>query len=331
MIGDSRNRAIGIGIGIGVAGALAIGLRYGLRRSPRQNIPDDISPAIFARRLSTTSRGDMVYHISGSGRPVVFLHGVYPGASSFEWSRVSPHFAIGHEVIAADLVGFGESERPPDALDASGYAESLADFLYEVCGSRQPVVVASGLTSTFALLMASRHPERLGELVLVAPETHVSRAPWARRGLALAARVRPLATFLYRTSFAREAFLTSWIASFGFADPSKADASIARNLAVCAQQPGARHAVLQDLCGGLAANLSGRLDRIPHPVTFVHAETPDGAPPPVCRQLSAGLSRAAFVQIPPSKALAALEVPVAVCAALGQVLGSGWPPAQEAA
>ena len=331
MFGEKRKHAIGIGIGIGVAGALAFGLRYGLRRTPRQNIPDDISPAIFARRLSTTSRGDMVYHISGSGRPVVFLHGVYPGASSFEWSRVSPHFAVGHEVIAADLIGFGESERPPEALDASGFAESFADFLFEVCGGRAPVVVASGLTCVFVLLMASRHPERVGELVLLAPETHRSRAPWARMGLSLAARVPPLAGFLYRTSLAREAFLSSWIDSFGFADPAQADPSVVRNLAVCAQQPGARFAVLQDLRGGLAVELAGRLERIPHPVTFLYPETPDGSPSPVCRSLSRGLTEAKFVQLPPSKALAALEVPGAVSAAIGQVLGSGWPPEQAAA
>src|SRR5215207_10680786 len=68
--------------------------------------------AIFATRVTETIFGEMIYHISGSGDPVVFLHGIYLGASSYEWSKVYPHFTFGREVIVPDLIGFGESESP---------------------------------------------------------------------------------------------------------------------------------------------------------------------------------------------------------------------------
>ena len=77
-----RKPALGIGIGVSLVGAVALATRYGFRRAPRERIPDDISPAIFATRVTETIFGEMIYHISGSGDPVVFLHGIYLGASS---------------------------------------------------------------------------------------------------------------------------------------------------------------------------------------------------------------------------------------------------------
>src|SRR5882757_358344 len=105
-----RKPALGIGIGVGLMGAVVLALRYGFRRQLREPMPDDISPAIFATRVASTLHGEMVYHVSGSGEPLVFLHGIFLGASSYEWSKVYPHFTMGHEVIVPDLIGFGESE-----------------------------------------------------------------------------------------------------------------------------------------------------------------------------------------------------------------------------
>ncbi|MET0253321.1 MAG: hypothetical protein ABW214_04760 [Terrimicrobiaceae bacterium] len=69
-----RKPVLGIGIGMGMVGAVALAARYGFRRAPRERIPDDISPAIFATRVAETAFGEMVYHISGDGDPLVFLH-----------------------------------------------------------------------------------------------------------------------------------------------------------------------------------------------------------------------------------------------------------------
>ena len=67
-----RKPALGIGIGVSLVGAVALAARYGFRRAPRERIPDDISPAIFATRVTETIFGEMIYHISGSGDPSCF-------------------------------------------------------------------------------------------------------------------------------------------------------------------------------------------------------------------------------------------------------------------
>lgn len=308
-LSKNHQRALGIGLGVGLAGAIALAFRYGLKRTPHAPLPEDLSPAIFARRLATTTHGDMVYHISGSGEPVIFLHGIYPGASSFEWSRVYPEFVLQNEVIAADLVGFGESERPASRMDASDYALTLAEFLAEVCGHRKPVVVASGLTAGVALLMASSHPEKVRALVLLLPHTTRPSVPWAARHLSAAARIPAVGRFLYDFSIAREPFLRTWLTRFGYADPAKIDEEVVRNLAVCAQQTGARHALLNVLRGGLSLNLDGRLPTVPHPV---HILWPDSAPkmsPELGMALAARLPAATFHLLPGCGTLANLECP----------------------
>lgn len=316
----NHQRALGIGLGVGLAGAFALAFRYGLRRTPRQPLPDDLSPAIFARRLAPTSHGEMIYHISGSGDPVVFLHGMYPGAASFEWSRVYPHFVMHREVIAADLVGFGESERPSRRMDASDYAESLADFLGEVCGGRQPVVIASGLTAGIALLMASRHPERIKSLALLMPHVPRHGPPWAARRLSAAAHIPPLASFLYDFSIAREPFLRAWVSRFGYADQDRTDEEVVRNLAVCAQQPGAHYALLNVLRGGLALDLETRLPRVPHPVTVLWPEAAAGMPASLGVSLASKLPSGSFRILPDCAALAALEKPETLIAELSPII-----------
>jgi pimeloyl-ACP methyl ester carboxylesterase len=309
-----KRQVLGIGLGVAFAGAFALATRYGLRRGGRVVIPEGFSPAIFARRLASTSHGEMVYQISGAGEPLVFLHGVYPGASSFEWSRVYPRFVLSREVLAADLVGFGESERPASVMDASDHAESLADFLLEACSGRPPVIVASGRTAALALLLASRHPERVDRLVLVVPQLERGAPRWATRGLALGARLPLLGSFLYDFFIAREPFLRAWVARFGYADASGAGEDVPRMLAACAQQSGASHAALNALRGGLHVDVSARLDRVPHPVSVLA-----GQGDPSFGQLSR-LQRVRFHVLPPCGELAALEVPDGVAAALAGVL-----------
>src|SRR5919107_2064560 len=73
----------------------------------------------------------------GEGKPVLLLHGIYPGASSFEWRHVVPMLAERHSVIAVDLLGFGRSDRPAARYTPGLYQALLGDLVsrvaYETC------------------------------------------------------------------------------------------------------------------------------------------------------------------------------------------------------
>ena len=186
-----------VSVGAGLLGAIVLTLRFALRPSAKPKLPDAISPAIFATRILYTSRGQMVYHESGQGGPLVFLHGVYVGASSYEWSKVYPHFAGTHQVLAVDLLGFGESERPDVLLSAADHVRALVEFIRAKSGGERASIVASGLGAGFATILAAQHPEMVQRLILVMPVGQVafgrhrlpkrysvfSRVPLANRGV----------------------------------------------------------------------------------------------------------------------------------------------------
>jgi sigma-B regulation protein RsbQ len=57
-------------------------------------------------------------HLSGSGRPMVFVHGF--GCDQNMWRFLAPHFARSHRVVLLDLVGSGNSVL--SAYDKGKYA-----------------------------------------------------------------------------------------------------------------------------------------------------------------------------------------------------------------
>src|SRR5437764_12248486 len=68
----------------------------------------------------------------GRGSPVLLVHGLYPGASSFEWRHVVPALAEQHTVFALDLLGFRRSDRPAARYSTGLYPALLADFVVRV-------------------------------------------------------------------------------------------------------------------------------------------------------------------------------------------------------
>lgn len=122
---------------------------------------------------------DVAY--TGAGDPddptVVLLHGVSAAASSHEFADVFEALADDYHVIAPDLPGFGQSDRPALRYSAPLYEDFVADFLGEF---DEPAVIATGLTGAYAAA-ATRECE-LSHLTLICPTTHAtpSAQPWAR-------------------------------------------------------------------------------------------------------------------------------------------------------
>ncbi len=63
------------------------------------------------------------YVSAGSGEPVVLLHG-WP-QTWHEWRRIIPALAAKYSVVAPDLRGFGDSDKPAGAYDKRTVAEDI--------------------------------------------------------------------------------------------------------------------------------------------------------------------------------------------------------------
>jgi uncharacterized protein (TIGR02246 family) len=103
----------------------------------------------------------------GSGDvTLVFLH--YYGGSSRTWEEVANALSDRYRIVATDHRGWGDSEAPADGY---GIAELAADAqgVIDALGLRRYVLVGHSMGGKVAQLLASRRPNGLQGLVLVAP------------------------------------------------------------------------------------------------------------------------------------------------------------------
>jgi pimeloyl-ACP methyl ester carboxylesterase len=118
---------------------------------------------------------------AGSDRSpaLVLVHGLYTSHRSFEdlVEDLSPRF----HVIAPDLPGFGESEKPSPARYAYGveaHAEAIADLI-AAFGVGRAAVLGHAMGGAVALTLAADHGELVQRLIVEAPLAY--RAPMSLR------------------------------------------------------------------------------------------------------------------------------------------------------
>jgi pimeloyl-ACP methyl ester carboxylesterase len=105
--------------------------------------------------------------VHGSGSPaVVFLH--YWGGSSRTWKGVAGALKGNRQVVAPDLRGWGQSDPTAEHYALRDYAADIEGLVASL-GLREYVLVGHSLGGKIAQLIASRRPQGLAGLVLVAP------------------------------------------------------------------------------------------------------------------------------------------------------------------
>jgi len=122
--------------------------------------------------------GDIFYTRQGKGQPIVLLHGIYAGASGYEWRKNFDALSEHTQVYAPDWLGFGLSDKPRIKYIAAQYIEQLGQFLREVV--KEPcVIIASSLASAYAVQVAHEQPDLVHSLLLVCPTgfRHLAEKP----------------------------------------------------------------------------------------------------------------------------------------------------------
>jgi len=101
-------------------------------------------------------------------RPTVVLLHTGPGIDhSFYKDHVGPALAESAQVVYLDLRGSGRSDwSEPEHWTFDSWVEDVREFL-ELLEIEQPVVLGTAFGGSIALLLAARHPDAVGRLVLV--------------------------------------------------------------------------------------------------------------------------------------------------------------------
>jgi haloacetate dehalogenase len=122
--------------------------------------------------------------LAGEGPPLLLLHG-YPQTRAC-WHRVAPALARRFAVVAADLRGYGDSDRPPGGPDHAGYSKRAmaADMVavMDRLGHPRFAVAGHDRGARVAHRMALDHPgavERAAVLDIVPTRTLFARSDQA--------------------------------------------------------------------------------------------------------------------------------------------------------
>jgi pimeloyl-ACP methyl ester carboxylesterase len=128
----------------------------------------------------------LAYDRSGSGEPVVLLHG-WPGDHG-DWRDVAAILAGpgGADVVMPDLRGFGESDKhradPSQAYSAQAQADSVLGLVAEL-GLRRPVIAGYDIGSRIAQWIARTAPQSVRALVVAPPLPGVGRRVLGERAV----------------------------------------------------------------------------------------------------------------------------------------------------
>jgi pimeloyl-ACP methyl ester carboxylesterase len=315
----SNKISIGAGFGMGLLGAVVLALRFGWKHQLRRPLSEAISPTIFATRMLHTPSGEIVYHTSGTGEPLLFLHGVFPGASSFEWSKVYPHFATHYQVLVPDLIGFGESQRPRVAVSAESQVQSLAEFLHNTTGGKAVTLVASGLSANLALLLAARYPHYANRLILWMPFLAIKGALTLHRFHRLS-WFPQLAQIVYRRQLSTENDIKQWLLRSGFSVTDNSLEEVVGVLSSTAQQYGAEHAFLAQCSRSFWREFSSQLATLHLPISLLSSKNSERLTNESITMLRSYATRFSIHEIETESLLAPLTHPSSIISALTQEL-----------
>ena len=118
-----------------------------------------------ANLKTMTLHGNRVaYRDEGAGDVLLLVHGM--GGSSDTWSGVIPLLAKKYRVIAPDLLGHGESDKPRGDYSVGAFAVVLRDLL-DALDVPRVTVVGHSLGGGIAMQFAHQHRQYCERIVLI--------------------------------------------------------------------------------------------------------------------------------------------------------------------
>jgi len=118
----------------------------------------------LTRQYATVCGFQMSYVTGGQGAPIILIHGL--GSDGANWRKVLPLLAEHYTVYAVDLLGCGESDKPPIAYTIEAFAHYLRFFM-DAVGIERAHLFGHSLGGGVALQTLYFSPDRVDRVVLV--------------------------------------------------------------------------------------------------------------------------------------------------------------------
>ena len=131
-----------------------------------------MSAGLFQDLVQQTRRAngiDIHLRLGGNGPPLLLLHG-FPQTHVI-WHKVAPELARRYTLVMPDLRGYGDSEKPPSAVDHAPYSKRTmaldAVELMRLLGFEQFFVCGHDRGGRVAHRLAVDHPQCVSRLMVL--------------------------------------------------------------------------------------------------------------------------------------------------------------------
>ena len=114
--------------------------------------------------------GKIRYTKKGSGTPLLLLHDLSVGSSSYEFHELIDSLSKEHEVYALDFLGYGLSDKPNITFTNFMYVQLVTDFVKNIIGKKADVI-ATGDSCPIAVMTCHNNPEVFGKLIFINPQS----------------------------------------------------------------------------------------------------------------------------------------------------------------
>lgn len=239
-------------------------------------------PLGFEPQTIETSLGEVVFYTAiapfwGSERtverpPMIFLHSLGGGSSAYEWSKVYPAFANDYQVIAPDLLGWGQSAHPIKDYQVDDYLTVIAQLIEQVA-SVPVIVCASSLTAGLIVRLAIQRHDLFERLLLACPSGYNEFGLDYGKGLAAQlAGIAGVDRLIYSLGAANEGAVRNFMERFLFAERSRVTAEMVSAYLNSALQPNAEYSALASLRGDLCFDLALYMEQLQTPTALFWGE-----------------------------------------------------------
>jgi len=165
--------------------------------------------------------GDRVaYRDAGSGETLLLIHGM--AGSSETWRAVIPQLAKKYRVIAPDLLGHGQSDKPRGDYSLGAFAVWLRDLLDEL-GVTRATIVGQSLGGGVAMQFVYQHPDYCQRLVLISSGGLGPDVGWTLRLLSAPGAELILPVIAPKPVLNVGNKLRSWLSAAGIQSPRGAE------------------------------------------------------------------------------------------------------------
>lgn len=152
--------------------------------------------------------GKVCYSVRGKGTPLLLLHDLTIGSSSYEFHKLLDELSKNHEVYSIDLLGYGLSDKPDMTYTNYLFVQLVSDFIKNII-QRKTDIISVGDSVPIAIMACHNDSEIINKIVAINPQSlfQLNQIPSKQtRILKFLTDVPILGTFIYNIHSGRAAF-----------------------------------------------------------------------------------------------------------------------------